>query len=128
MTKQHINIHIGNRLRQRRAMMGLNQTDVAKVIGVTFQQIQKYENGSNALSASRLVDFAQCMKVSVPYFFEGLEGAISKKDDVGSEDQSHFYASDRESLEFMKAFKNIPDRNLRKRLADLVRCICDQDG
>lgn len=135
MSKQDIDVHVGKRLRLRRTMMGLSQEAIAKAVGITFQQVQKYEKGSNAMNASRLYEFAQFMQVPVAYFFEGIENsALSVGDEVigfadegESFDHNHKKVSDRESLEMMKAFKRIPEQNVRKRLADLVRAIADNN-
>src|SRR5277367_1628390 len=75
MTKQDVDTHVGKRLRLRRTMMGLSQEAVAKAVGITFQQVQKYEKGANAMNANRLYEFAQFMHVPVAYFFEGLESS-----------------------------------------------------
>ena len=132
MTKQDIDAYIGKKLRLRRTMMGLSQEVVANAVGITFQQVQKYEKGVNAMNARRLVEFARFMHVPVAYFFEGLEDEAP----AGSNDKAAGFAeatmafdhgspSDRESLEMMKAFKRISGQSVRKRLSDLVRAIAD---
>ncbi len=112
--------------------MGLSQEAVAKAVGVTFQQVQKYEKGSNAMNASRLFEFANFMNVPVAYFFEGIE-----EDIAGRSVRSGFaesaslafdhenVASDRESLEVMKSFTRIKEPVIRKRLADLLRAVAE---
>lgn len=133
ISKQDIDAHTGKRLRLRRTMMGLSQEAVAKAVGITFQQVQKYEKGSNAMNASRLYEFARFMNVPVAYFFEGLDpftgSAVSEESGSGfSEDVEKFQhktVSDRESLEMMKAFKRIKEQVIRKRLADLVRAVAE---
>lgn len=67
-----IDEHVGRRLRQRRVLLGLSQEKLAESVGITFQQIQKYENGANRISAGRLYEFAQLLKVSVLFFYQGL--------------------------------------------------------
>ena len=134
MKENKIDSHVGTRLRDRRTMLGYSQKAVAKAIGVTFQQVQKYEKGTNAMSASRLVEFSRFMNVSVAYFFEGLDNkAESKSPNQGvgfAEDTKEPFAhgnqvSDREALEMMKAFKRIKEQLVRKRLSDLVRAIAE---
>jgi len=130
MSKQDIDSHVGKRLRLRRTMMGLSQEAVAKAVGITFQQVQKYEKGANAMNANRLFEFSQFMHVPVAYFFEGLEQALSQAAPGFSEegekfDHNHKRVSDRESLEMMKAFKRIKEQVVRKRLSDLVRAIAE---
>ena len=68
--EENFNKHLGNKLKLRRLALGLTQTKVAKAINVTFQQIQKYEKGTNGVSSIRLLQLANCLKVSVSYFFE----------------------------------------------------------
>src|SRR5258708_15507155 len=73
--KNHpINVQIGQRLRQRRLLLGLSQTDLGQRMQLTFQQVQKYERGTNALSAVRLVQATEALGVPITYFFEGLIG------------------------------------------------------
>jgi len=130
MSKQDIDTHVGKRLRLRRTMMGLSQESVAKAVGITFQQVQKYEKGANAMNAGRLYEFGQFMHVPVAYFFEGLDqsgaaGEAGFAEDAEKFDHTQKRVSDRESLEMMKAFKRIKEQIVRKRLADLVRAIAD---
>jgi transcriptional regulator with XRE-family HTH domain len=130
MSKQDIDAHVGKRLRLRRTMMGLSQEAIAKAVGITFQQVQKYEKGTNAMNASRLFEFAEVMQVPVAYFFEGLESKNSGEGHGFHEEGEVFdrggkRVSDRESLEMMKAFKRIGEQSVRKRLSDLVRAIAE---
>ena len=67
-----VDVHVGQRLRQRRVAVGLTQDRLAKSVGITFQQVQKYERGTNRIVASRLYELAKVLQVSVEYFFEGL--------------------------------------------------------
>jgi len=130
MTKQDVDAYVGKRLRLRRTMMGLSQEAVAKAVGITFQQVQKYEKGVNAMNARRLVEFAHFMNVPVAYFFDGLDAETSAKTAGGLSETSETFehgspVSDRESLEMMKAFKRIGEQSVRKRLSDLVRAIAE---
>jgi transcriptional regulator with XRE-family HTH domain len=127
VSKKDVDTHIGQRLRQRRTMMGLSQESVARAVGITFQQVQKYEKGTNAMNAGRLYEFANFMNVPVAYFFDGLEQSVGKSGfaESDSENFDHKRVSDRESLEMMKAFKRIPEQVIRKRLSDLVRAVAD---
>lgn len=128
MSKHDIDTHVGKRLRLRRTMMGLSQEAVAKAVGITFQQVQKYEKGANAMNASRLYEFARFMHVPVAYFFDGLDqsaDAMGFAEEAEKFDHGQKRVSDRESLEMMKAFKRIKEQIVRKRLADLVRAIAD---
>ncbi len=131
MTKHDIDSYVGKRLKQRRTIMGLSQEAIAKAVGITFQQVQKYEKGSNAMNANRLYEFSRFMNVPVAYFFEGVEQNISNPNtnsgfaETSATAFDHETASDRESLEMMKSFKRIKEPAVRKRLADLLRAISE---
>src|SRR5271154_4879072 len=104
MKKQDVDTYVGKRLRLRRTMMGLSQEAIAKAVGITFQQVQKYEKGANAMNSKRLYEFAQFMHVPVAYFFDGLEHGHSGNATEFAEEGKKFdhknnSASDRESLE-----------------------------
>ncbi len=73
-----IDLHFGKRLRRRRRLLGLTQQDVAEIVGVRFQQIQKYECGANRISAARLWQLVQALDVPVTYFYEGLDAAQAR--------------------------------------------------
>jgi transcriptional regulator with XRE-family HTH domain len=112
--------------------MGLSQEAVAKAVGVTFQQVQKYEKGSNAMNSSRLYEFSRFMNVPVAYFFDGIEQGITASREVTGFAESPALtfehgtgASDRESLEVMKSFNRVKDPVIRKRLADLLRAVAE---
>ena len=72
-----VDVHVGMRMRQRRALLGMSQTALANAVGLTFQQIQKYERGTNRMGASRLYEFAKVLDVPVPFFFEEMTPAIA---------------------------------------------------
>ncbi len=127
VSKKDVDTHIGQRLRLRRTMMGLSQESVARAVGITFQQVQKYEKGTNAMNAGRLYEFANFMNVPVAYFFDGF-GQSSNQSGLSESETDSFdnkRVSDRESLEMMKAFKRITEQVIRKRLSDLVRAMAD---
>lgn len=131
MTGNHINIHVGKRLRERRTMLGLSQEAVGDGVGVASQQVQKYEKGTNVMNAIRLYEFAQFLKVPVAYFYEGLEETDGRKaqlitgvaEEAGEFEGEFKGATDREALELLKSFKRIRDHATRKRVSDLVRTI-----
>ncbi len=72
-----IDVHVGARVRQRRTLLGMNQTVLGKALGVSFQQVQKYENGTNRVSASRLYDLSRVLDVSIEHFFEDMSPAVA---------------------------------------------------
>jgi transcriptional regulator with XRE-family HTH domain len=132
MTKHDIDGHVGRRLKQRRTIMGLSQEAVAKAVGITFQQVQKYEKGSNAMNSGRLYEFSRFMHVPVAYFFEDIEKSVGSHNmasgfaETSAASFDHeSVASDRESLEVMKSFKKIKEPIIRKRLADLLRAVAE---
>ena len=108
-----INENIGAIIKARRVQLGYSQIALAAIIGVTFQQVQKYEKGKNALNATKLVEFAQALKIPVASFFEETRDFTAAN------------ASTRESLELIKSFTAIKDYNTRKKLADLARAITE---
>lgn len=126
---QAINLHVGQRLRMRRTMLGLSQEAVGNGVGVASQQVQKYEKGTNVMNAIRLYEFAQFLKVPVAYFYEGLDSAKdSEVAEVSQTPAGDFKAAtDRETLEVLKSFKRIKDHLLRKRIADMLRAMSLKD-
>jgi transcriptional regulator with XRE-family HTH domain len=118
--------HVGNKLRMRRIKMGWTQQKLGDALGVTFQQVQKYEKGTNRISASRLQQIFDILQVPPEYFFDGaphVEGMIETKDARSVAEISDFVASS-EGLALIKAFMGIQPR-LRRRIVDLVEEIAD---
>ena len=129
-----IDVHVGKRLRFARTMHGMSQEAIGEAIGVTFQQIQKYERGVNCIRASRLYNLAKALKVSVSFFYEGYEDedensnyAIPGAADSGDGGFEFDYnnISSRESIEFMRAYHQMTDPALRSRVLDLIRAMAD---
>ena len=113
---------VGGQLRKRRIELGLTQLSVAEAIGVTFQQIQKYERGSNRVVASRLYDLANTLEVPLEYFFAEAQqdaSAGTEADDPGDDT----YPSPKETRSLINAYYEIADPALRKKLIDLVRSV-----
>ncbi len=122
-----IDIHVGGRLRLRRLAVGLSQERLAKSIGITFQQIQKYERGTNRIVASRLHDLARVLDVPIGYFFsEMAEGTLPASTPSAREEAvafGHDLMEDRETLELVRSYYKIADPRIRKRLFDLVKSV-----
>lgn len=114
-----VDVHVGKRIRHRRWLIGMTQQQLADLVGIKFQQIQKYETGANRVSASRLWDIARATEVPVSFFFEGLEGARSAADPV--EGDLH---ADKEALQLIRSYYAIPEAQ-RRRLFDLARVLSD---
>ena len=118
-----VDVHVGQRVRQRRWMLGMTQQQLADRVGIKFQQIQKYETGMNRVSASRLWDIAESLTVPVSFFFEGL--SESDVDMQGGDtgvpgDILH----DKEALELVRSYYAIPETQ-RRRLFELARVLSD---
>ena len=127
-----VDVHVGARLRMRRVFLGMSQEKLADHLGLTFQQIQKYEKGANRIGASRLYAISRVLDTPVQYFFDDLPaeaGAGGEKPSSapGSEDIAGFVAS-AEGLQLNMAFARIRDTATRRRLADLVRTLAEEDA
>lgn len=123
MANHPIDIHVGQRIRQRRVLLGMSQTGLAKTVGLTFQQIQKYERGSNRTGASRLFEFARVLDVPVSYFFEGLDGSAPKsRGRRPKNDTTTVEAVDtkRETLELVRAYYKIRRTDLRDHIRHMI--------
>jgi len=121
-----VDVYVGARLRIRRKVMGLSQTQVADALGITFQQIQKYERGSNRISASKLYDAARLLQAPVSYFFDGLDETDSGLDDGIIQRMTQFVSTP-EGMELATIFPRLEDRRLRRRVVDLVKAMVDDD-
>ena len=126
-----VDMHVGARVRMRRRFLGLTQQALAESLGLTFQQVQKYERGANRVSASKLYEIARALHVPVPYFFEGLgdptAGASAAGLDDASEQHVHGFLMTTEGLELAAAFPRITRPRLRRRILDLVRSLADEE-
>ncbi len=112
-----VDVHVGQRIRQRRWMLGMTQQHLADKVGIKFQQIQKYETGANRVSSSRLWDIAAVLEVPVSFFFEGLEGQASDNSEARGD-----ILTDKEALDLVRAYYAIPEMQ-RRRLFDLARVL-----
>ncbi len=117
-----IDKHVGSRVRMRRMMLAMSQEKLGGALGLTFQQVQKYEKGTNRIGASRLQQISQILQVPVEFFFEGspsVHGSGSAGAEASANYVSDFLASS-EGLSLTKAFTRIKDPKLRRRIVDLV--------
>lgn len=115
--------HVGKRIRQRRWLKGMSQQKLAELVGIKFQQIQKYETGANRVSASRLWDIADALEVQVCYFFEGLRDAAEQEPETDSALPLDLM-SDKEAMDLVRSYYAIPE-NQRRRLFELARVLSD---
>jgi len=130
-TPDNTGIEVGRLIRLQRLARSLSQTQLANEIGVTFQQVQKYEKGANRIGASRLQQIAHILQVPVSFFFDGAPNAPGQTHDGFSEAPSPAYVSDflatSDGLALTKAFMGIKDAKLRRRIVDLVEQIAGPD-
>ena len=133
-TPRPVDVHVGARLRQRRTLLGMSQEKLGEAVGLTFQQIQKYERGANRIGASRLYQLSKVLDVSVSYFFEEMPGEVQKtRGDYASssrmDDIESVQAGDpmarRETLELVRAYYRIDDPKVRKRIFELTKSIAN---
>jgi transcriptional regulator with XRE-family HTH domain len=129
-----IDKHVGSRVRMRRMMLGMSQEKLGDALGLTFQQVQKYEKGTNRIGASRLQQISQILQVPVAFFFEGapdIPTAGFAENGGGEAAPSPTYVSDflatSDGLALTKAFMRIEDAKLRRRIVDLVQQIAGED-
>ena len=121
-----VDCYVGQKLRNRRWMLGLTQNQLALIVGVRFQQIQKYENGINRISASRLWEISQALEVSVSYFYEGYT-----PDDTGQPDADKIVPEisvmeSRETIELVRNYYAI-DGQTRGRVLDLLKSLSEEE-
>ena len=132
-----IDIHVGSRVRLRRMMLGMSQEKLGEHLGITFQQIQKYEKGSNRIGASRLQAIARVLSVPVAFFFEdapgfapiaGDQGFDALGGDGGASSVVIDFLSSRDGLQLNRAFLRITDAKVRRKVVELVRSLAgDED-
>ena len=125
-----IDHHVGQRLRQRRRLLGLTQQKLAEAVNIRFQQIQKYESGANRISASRLWSLSRALDIPVSYFFEGLNGLdpemASHGDHHNGVANGHATGTEvfnqQETIDLVRAYYNLKDEP-RRRLLDLAKAM-----
>ena len=119
-------IHVGSRVRMRRKMLGMSQEKLGEQLGITFQQIQKYEKGTNRIGASRLQRISEILDVPVSYFFpDQASDASPGMAEEGGPDYVVDFLSTAEGLELNRAFARIKDVKVRRKVIELVRAVAD---
>jgi len=125
-----VDVHVGSRVRLRRTLLGMSQEKLGDAIGLTFQQVQKYERGANRIGASRLYDLARVLDVPVAYFFEEL--ADCSVSGGSSEHATEPFQSNpmmkRETLELVRAYLRITDPQIKRRLFELAKALAAFSG
>ena len=125
-----IDIHVGSRVRLRRMMQGMSQERLGESLGITFQQIQKYEKGTNRIGASRLQHIASVLEVPVSFFFEDAPGASAMSGFAESRPAAFVtdFLASAEGLQLNRAFVRIKDAKVRRRIVELVRSIAGEEA
>ena len=121
-----VDMHVGSRVRMRRMMLGISQEKLANALGLSFQQVQKYEKGSNRIGASRLEHISRFLQVPVAFFFEGASDAsavATSEEDARSLALMNDFVSSPEGLRLVQSFPRIEDADVRRRIVDLVQAI-----
>lgn len=127
-----IDVHVGSRIRLRRTLMGMSQERLGEALGLTFQQVQKYERGVNRVGASRLYDLSRVLDVPISFFFDdmpdqsalahgetGVAGFAERQEGFGAHAEDPL--AKRETLELVRAYYRITDPAVRKRVFDLIK-------
>lgn len=122
-----IDVYVGTRIRLRRNILGLTQEKLGEKLGITFQQIQKYEKGTNRVGASRLQAIAEIMDVPVSYFFDRGIGIQPMEGFAESDSGLMDFCSSSEGIQLMRAFTNISDAKVRRKIIDLARALSEED-
>jgi transcriptional regulator with XRE-family HTH domain len=115
-----VDIHVGSRVRLRRTLMGLSQVKLARMLGLTFQQVQKYEKGFNRIGSSRLYQLSRILEVPVSYFFDEMVGAPGLAEPAQAPYEADTMAR-RETLELVRAYYRIADPDVRRRVYELIK-------
>jgi transcriptional regulator with XRE-family HTH domain len=124
-----IDVQVGNRVRIRRMLIGMSQERLGDLLGLTFQQVQKYEKGVNRIGAGRLFEVSRILNVPVDFFYEGLATALppGANETEASAPPVMEFVSSGEGLQLSLAFMKIKDAKVRKRVLDLVKSLADEE-
>ena len=126
-----IDVHVGSRVKLRRTMMSMSQEKLGDALGITFQQIQKYEKGTNRIGASRMQQISAALKVPVSFFFEDapIEGtAVTGMAEASATSYVVDFLSSPEGIQLNRAFVRITNPALRRKVVDLVKTLADETG
>ena len=129
-----VDSHVGARMRLRRTLLGISQEQLAAALGLTFQQVQKYERGTNRVSASRLFQLAHVLDVPIMWFFDDMDSnvaAAGTRYGKGLQQEMEPYEGDpmsrRETLELVRVYYRISDRKVRKKLYEMTKALADEE-
>ena len=121
-----VDVHVGSRVRLRRTLLGMSQEKLGDALGLTFQQVQKYERGANRVGASRLYDLSRVLDVPVAYFFEEFGNALPSQSGNGEVAGDPYQANPmmkRETLELVRAYLRISDPQIKRRVFELTKAL-----
>ena len=133
-----IDVHVGTRVRLRRILLGMSQEKLGEALGLTFQQVQKYERGANRIGSSRLFDLSKVLDVPVSFFFDDmaaetkaqapslLRGGVETQPPADAGDTDQFANS--ETIELVRAYYRIVDGGVRKRVYELAKSLAEASG
>ena len=126
-----VDFHVGARIRMRRKILGVSQERLADDLGLTFQQVQKYERGANRVSASKLYEIARSLQAPISYFFDGLADPLAAAEQyapAGDDRFVHDFLMTSEGLELATIFPKIKRGRVRRKVLDLVRAMADEEA
>ena len=129
-TPNPVDLHVGARIRMRRKILGVSQERLADDLGLTFQQVQKYERGANRVSASKLYEIARSLQAPISYFFDGLADPLTAQEQYapsGDDRFVHDFLMTSEGLELATIFPKIKRGRVRRKVLDLVRAMADEE-
>ena len=122
-----VDIHVGARVRLRRTLLGMSQEKLGKALGLTFQQVQKYERGANRIGSSRLYQLSRILDVPVSFFFDEMVSETTRKAEGMAEGNKQVFEVDklsrRETLELVRAYYKITDPTVRKKIFEMVKAV-----
>ena len=127
-----VDIHVGSRIRMRRTLLGLSQEKLGDALGLTFQQVQKYERGANRVGSSRLYEISRILDVPISFFFDEMSGDVSNAGTVAAVEPVEGSQRDplarRETLELVRAYYRIDDPRVRKSVFELMKSIAAENS
>lgn len=121
-----VDVYVGSRIKLRRTLLGISQERLGDALDLTFQQVQKYERGSNRVSASKLFTISEVLDVPISYFFDGLHGSENRAEglrDTAAPAFEHEQLSRKESIDLLKAYYDIDDPKLRRKVIEIIRTL-----
>ena len=126
--RRPVDTHVGSRIRLRRRLLGLSQTKLGETVGLTFQQIQKYENGAKRVGASRIYQLATALNVPVSFFFDAMPPELIPEFPESPVEEDRLPTdlfTKRETLDLLRDYHRITDATLRKKVLDMVRAMAE---